>query len=1020
MHLPVASMAGGTVMAEPRLRLRLLGPPAVEYDGASIPFVDERRFQLLAYLAFSGDWVERDLLAGLLWPEHDAASARRNLRKVVFRARESAWSAGLQTRGECLRWAVETDVAAFKRALAQDRLADACTEYRGPLLVGLDKTGDSSDSGLGAWLKTHRASLHVQWRDAALKGLPELASAAQRAAAARRLIDDDPFDERALLAAMAVLCADGKPVEAQAAYRAYVHQLAEDLGVEPSEAVRAAARGVLDPRGAVAAGGPTLTATRAGGAAPARDTFIGRRSERRELLALVQRPQCRVVTVLGPGGIGKSRFALEQLPELAASTGAAVHWVALEDVSTPAQLLARIAQVLGAAVNDATDIVAQLAARHAQAGAVLVLDNAEHLGPLADCLQPLLAAWPGLRLVITSRARVGVADEWLLPLGGLAVPDAESRDLEAAASFDAVRLFDERARAVLPGFDLASHLDAVIAVVERVDGMPLAIEMAAAWVRLLPPAEIVRELAHSINILQRDGAAAVAGASPTHTSMEAVFRRSWDLLAPSERRALAAVTVFCGGFRRDAAAAVAAASLPVLSSLVDKSLLTIDAQGRFGMHPLIATWAGSATPEHAAGHPAPLLRHVEFYAGWLDNLAREALTDVRTLVEAMGVEFANCDKAWYAAIGAERADLLAAMRPALVRFTEVQGRWRDACVMLSAALASDAVVRVMPALRLELLLNLSTLHFRLGDPHQCEALARSALVLARTAALPAKLIGALNNIGLALLNRGEAALALPFFSEAAERARESGERRALGNALINAAISHKELGDLPQCLALNEEALAIQREIGYDDGVAMVLNNLGDTLRVAGQLARAREVLETGFYFSQERALLPRLQNFRLSLGHLMLVSGQGVAAREMLDRARQDSQRSGQFQVELMSELRLARLDLMEAQAGACLVRCRDVFTRARARGFDGLALEALVLHADLQAQHGELGQARQLWSWLEQAPELGRVERDQARARLAAAGSRAPVPADAGPRQFDLDVAAARLQAPHPGIAD
>ena len=151
-----------------------------------------------------------------------------------------------------------------------------------------------------------------------------------------------------------------------------------------------------------------------------------------------------------------------------------------------------------------------------------------------------------------------------------------------------------------------------------------------------------------------------------------------------------------------------------------------------------------------------------------------------------------------------------------------------------------------------------------------------------------------------------------------------------------------------------------------------------------------------------------------------MLVSGQGVAAREMLDRARQDSQRSGQFQVELMSELRLARLDLMEAQAGACLVRCRDVFTRARARGFDGLALEALVLHADLQAQHGELGQARQLWSWLEQAPELGRVERDQARARLAAAGSRAPVPADAGPRQFDLDVAAARLQAPHPGIAD
>ena len=233
-------------------------------------------------------------------------------------------------------------------------------------------------------------------------------------------------------------------------------------------------------------------------------------------------------------------------------------------------MLARIAQVLGAGVNDASDVLAQIAARHAQQAAILVLDNAEHLQALAGWLSPLLAAWPSLRLLLTSRARVGLEGEWVLPLAGLAVPDDDSRDLEAATAFDAVRLFELRARTVLPGFDLAPHLDAVIAVVERVDGMPLAIEMAAAWVRLLPPAEIVRELAQSIDILQHDD---TAGAAPGHTSMPAVFRRSWDLLAPSERRVLAAVTEFRGGFRRDAAAAVAHASLPVLASLVDKSLL---------------------------------------------------------------------------------------------------------------------------------------------------------------------------------------------------------------------------------------------------------------------------------------------------------------------------------------------------------------------------------------------------------------------------------------------------------------
>lgn len=1004
------------VMAE--TRLLLLGPPAVECNGESHPFLDERRFQLLAYLAFSGDWVERDLLAGLLWPEHAAAAARRNLRKIVFRARECTWSADLQTRGECLRWKVNTDLEAFRRALAEGRLADACAEYRGPLLSGLD---DAGHSGFCAWLNAHRAGLHAQWRDAALAVLPTWDTAAQRAAAARRLIDDDPFDERALLTSMAVLTADGKPVEAQAAYRAYVHRLAEELGVEPSEAVRAAARAALHPRSTTGAVAPAQAPAPADDPAATRDAFVGRRSERRELLALLQRPQCRVITVLGPGGIGKSRFARELVPELAALTRAEVHWVALADVSTSSQLLARVAQVLGTLVNDATDVVAQLCAHHGQSSAVLVLDNAEHLGDLAVWLQPLLAAWPPLRLVVTSRARVGLAEEWVLPLGGLSVPDAESHDLEAAATFDAVRLFDMRARTALPGFDLATHLEAVIAVVERVDGMPLAIEMAAAWVRLLPPAEIERELAQSIDILQRDSASAVAPESSAHTSMQAVFRRSWDLLAPSERRALSAVTVFVGGFRREAAAAVADTQLPVLASLVDKSLLAVDAQGRFGMHPLIAAWADNAMPERAAARPATTLRHAEYFAAWLDNLARDAAADARALVAAMEPEFANCARAWHTALRAERPDLLAAMRPALVRYTEVQGRWRDACAMLSAALASDAVVRAMPALRLELLLNVSTLHYRLGDPHQCEAFARTALVLARGAALPARLIGALNNIGLALLNRGEAALALPYFNEAAALARDSGERRALGNALINAAIAHKALGAWPECVALNDEALAVLREIGYDDGVAMVLNNLGDTLRVAGELARAREVLETGLHFSEERSLMPRLQNFRLSLGHLLVVAGQGQAARKMLERAFQDSQRSGQFQVELMSALRLARLDLIEGQAQACLLRCRDVYTRARARGFDGLALESLVLHADLHQQHGEPAYARQLWRWLEQAPGLVRSERDHVRAKLAAtAGAPAPDACAAVHRPLDLDLAAARLLSPHPGLAD
>ncbi len=1003
------------------LRLQLLGPPAAATEGGAIPFVNERRFQLLAYLAFSGDWVERDRLAALLWPEHDAAAARRNLRKIVFRARESAWSADLQTRGESLRWPVATDVALFKQALVAGQLAEACAVYSGPLLLGLD---DAGNTGFSAWLNAHRASLHVQWRDAALLVLPTLATPAQRAAAARRLIDDDPYDERAMLAALAVFGADGKRSEAQALYREYVHRLAEELAVEPSAALRAAAQAVLEAQPAQpAVASATAVAARMPPEAPPllQDGFVGRRSERRELLALLQRPQCRVITILGPGGIGKSRFAREQLADLATATQAAVHWVALEDVSTASQLLARLAQALGTRVNDAADVVAQIAAAHAERSAVLVLDNAEHLEALAAWLQPLLTAWPLLRLVLTSRARVGLRDEWLLPLGGLAVPDADSRDLEAAAAFDAVRLFELRAATVQPGFELAAHLDAVIAVVERVDGMPLAIELAAAWVRLLPPAEIVRELAHSIDILQRDDASTTPAGRLAHASIQAVFRRSWDLLAPGERRVLAAVSVFRGGFRRDAAAAVAGARLPLLASLADKSLLAIDGQGRFGMHPLIAAWAATTVTDEGGSHPVPSLRHAEFYAGWLEGLARDNAGEAKALVAAMLPEFANCEQAWQTAVRAERADLVAAMRPALWRFTETQGCWRDTSAMLGAALASDALMRALPGLRLDLLLDLSSGHFNLGELHRCEELARSALVLARAATRPEKVVSALNNIGVALLNRGEAALALPLLGEAAESARACGERLALGYALLRAAIAHKTLGAMPQCLALNEEALAVMREIADDNGVAIVLNNLGDTLRQQGEYSRARELLEMGLQFAVGRGLLPRVHNFRLCLGVLLLDSGQFAASRPVLEQALAGTRRGGQYQMELLCLMRLARLDLLQGDAPACLRRCREVFARARARGFEGLARQALAQHAELHLSHGDRGYARQLLAFLEADPKLGMPGRQHARLDREAVETE-PDSGRAGAAlpTLDLDGAAARLMAPHPGISD
>lgn len=285
----------------------------------------------------------------------------------------------------------------------------------------------------------------------------------------------------------------------------------------------------------------TVLAT-AAAAPPAADVgFVGRRIELGELEVRLRLPEGRLVTLVGPGGIGKSRLARELLTR--SSFGGREHWVELQDLGDEPAVLARLALLLGVDTNERRDLVDRIASRLAGAPTLIVLDNAEHLPQLGALADRLLHAAPSLRVLLTSRVRTRSASEWAFPVAGLAVPDSDSRDLEAAASFDAVRLFDARARGARRGFDLALHLAAVIDIVDAVGGMPLAIELAAACVRLLPPEEIARELHASLAVLERDPALPGGPARPEHHSMRVVLERTWQLLAPAERSALASLSL---------------------------------------------------------------------------------------------------------------------------------------------------------------------------------------------------------------------------------------------------------------------------------------------------------------------------------------------------------------------------------------------------------------------------------------------------------------------------------------------
>ncbi|MFO1288584.1 MAG: hypothetical protein U1F25_12080 [Rubrivivax sp.] len=270
--------------------------------------------------------------------------------------------------------------------------------------------------------------------------------------------------------------------------------------------------------------------------------------------------------MLGPGGIGKSSLARRALHAAAMPSPAAAFGSNCEDLSDLPAVLARVADQLGVPIDDAQDPVAQIGRRLGPERVLCVLDNAEHLLPeLPSLLERLLAAAPALSLLVTSRVRLGHAGEHSLPLAGLAVPDEDSRDLEAAVAFDAVRLFEARATVAQRSFSLARHLGAVIDIVASVGGLPLAIELAAGWVRLLPAEEIALDLRRSLDLLERDPA---TPGTPARRARQRA-RRARTLVEPAgaaRAQALAALTVFQGGFTRAAALAVARA--PVAAAVV--------------------------------------------------------------------------------------------------------------------------------------------------------------------------------------------------------------------------------------------------------------------------------------------------------------------------------------------------------------------------------------------------------------------------------------------------------------------
>jgi predicted ATPase/DNA-binding CsgD family transcriptional regulator len=373
---------------------------------------------------------------------------------------------------------------------------------------------------------------------------------------------------------------------------------------------------------------------------PQPTTRVGRSSELSRFAELLADPACRLLTLVGPGGIGKTRLAIE-----AARQFPNAQFVPLQPLTSPDFIVSAIAEAVGFQFYSGADPKQQLLDFLHDKAWLLLLDNFEHLLDGATLLSNMLAAAPKIRLLVTSRERLRLVEEWVADVEGLAYPFAETD--ANAEGYGAVELFLQRAKQVKVSFALTdTNRPEIVRICRLVGGFPLGIELAASQARILACEAIADEIERSLDILETPA----RNVEPRHRTMRAAFEPTWARLSDEERAVFIKVSVFRGGFTREAAKAVAGASLRTLSALVDKSLLRVDASGRYDLHELLLQYAEEQL-KRSGGTQTARDAHSCYYADFVHQRVEdmkgrrqlEAIAESRT-------DFANLGDAWRWAI----------------------------------------------------------------------------------------------------------------------------------------------------------------------------------------------------------------------------------------------------------------------------------------------------------------------------------------------------------------------------------
>jgi predicted ATPase/DNA-binding CsgD family transcriptional regulator len=577
--------------------------------------------------------------------------------------------------------------------------------------------------------------------------------------------------------------------------------------------------------------------------------LIGREDEIARVSALLAEPAVRLVTIAGPGGAGKTRLALAVAGEIAARYPGGVAMLGLADVTTPERAIEEIAALYGAPPREDAAPLARAAAAIPQERSLLLLDNLEQIPGLAAPIATLIGAVPALTMLVTSRSPLRIRGEREFVLGPLPLPDpALWRDPAALASNPAVRLFVDRAEAVRPSFALdRESAPAVAEMCARLDGLPLAIELAAARIRLLPPAALLPRLADSLALLTggpRD-------LPVRQQTLRGAIAWSFDMLHAEEQALFRRLGVFRRGAELGAVEAIAAVAPAIadpfsaLESLVDQSLLQQDdrdaGEPRYRMLETIRAYAFeqlTASPEATAIRDAHALWAAELAAAFNANVGGP---EQRQWLTRLDIEAENLRAALDWSIEGGQFERAQTMCHDLLRWWDARGKVKEAREWLARALANGPIES---STGVRALATAAIFARRQDDFAEAERLYAQSLEISTALGDRVGIASAINNLGVLARDRDDLETAFANVQQALAIFRELEDERRVAAILINIGGLARRLGRFDEALAFYQESLALYRRLADRQRAAVIVNNLGVLAMYRADYARAKPLFE--------------------------------------------------------------------------------------------------------------------------------------------------------------------------------